>query len=281
MIQTTVGKQWKIKMMIFILFGVGIGLWGLLDATIVYPARGERHAKWAKLAYLQASEASGRLQFATIDDPRSDYERLKSAAREIETELQEAQARSLTRVEYEKQRELALLGWLTALARIGHLQPEFTTIDDPRADLEALTEELKSKNPPKPLAAYDIPTQWLIVVAGLGLGGYLIFLFMKVSRISFGYEPETKTLALPDGRKLTPADIREVDKRKWDKFIVFLQLKERDEEIRIDLYRHHPLEEWILDMEKDTEGYEPPEEDEADDESEEPVGAGAGSDAKD
>ena len=73
-------------------------------------------------------------------------------------------------------------------------------------------------------------------------------------------------VTLPDGRTITPDMIESVDRSKWDKFYVFLRLNDGSPDVRLDLLRHEPLEEWFLEMERLSPGYVPPEEDEDEDE---------------
>jgi hypothetical protein len=51
--------------------------------------------------------------------------------------------------------------------------------------------------------------------------------------------------------------INEVDKRKWHKFFVFLKLADNSPEIKLDLLRYSPLEDWVLEMEKLHPNYVP------------------------
>ena len=43
-LRTTLTRKWLVKMWIFTLFLLGLGVWGAIDAWVVYPKRGERHA---------------------------------------------------------------------------------------------------------------------------------------------------------------------------------------------------------------------------------------------
>ena len=96
-----------------------------------------------------------------------------------------------------------------------------------------------------------MPVQWLFVVVGFGLGGYLVFLMVKckaqASRTKF--ESETQRLTVPSGASFTPADLEDVDKRLWHKYYVTMQLKDGSEH-KLDLLRYVPLEEWVLGMER-------------------------------
>lgn len=255
--ETTINRSWLIKMVIFIVATGLFGLWGLYDALVAYPNRGEGAAEWAEMEYLDAAESYGVFLQASVDNPAEELARLRDERNRLERARQGSPEGSRQRDEADF--EIRRLDWLSALSRIGALRPSRTTFEEPRERLAELRLEWQAKNPPKPLQAYDIPLQWVIFVVFCGVSVTLMALVGLVSRKKFRYDPETMTLELADGRKITPDDIREVDKRKWDKFYVFLQMKEGGE-IKLDLLRYKNLEEWILEMEKHTEGYEPPEE---------------------
>ena len=136
---------------------------------------------------------------------------------------------------------------------------QHTEIADPSARLTELQAEWATRKPPKPLSAFDIPSQWLIAVAGLGLSAWIVVLFAAVARKKFRYEPAAMRLTLPGGKSFTPADIAELDKRQWHKFFVTVRLKDGRSH-KLDLLRYTPLEAWVLEMEKHTDGYEPPRE---------------------
>lgn len=258
-LSTTLNRTWLLKIGIFTVVLFGFGLWGLFDATIAYPNRGRDYASWAKLAYLEKAAESGRLFSASVESPREEYLRLRAEQKQIRQHRDQAEIAGRTSEANARELELMRLEWLTALARIGELKAANTTIEEPRETLTALRERWQAANPPKRLDAYDIPFQWFLVVVGFGGGLWLLLLIFKVSRRTFHYRPDTKTLILNDGREISPADISEVDKRKWDKFFVFLHLKSGGDPIKLDLLRYKHLEDWVLEMEKDTEGYEPPE----------------------
>ncbi len=259
--RATLNRVWVAKMTIGIIALAGLGLWGLWDATVRFPNRGARAAEWAELDYLNAANEAGRISLASEEHPKRVFRDLRGRHRDLERTIQDARQANNTRSVREVDMELQKLRWLTALSRVGKLDTEHTVIDIPRQRRDELSEKLESLDPPKPLAAYDLPLQWLFVVVGLGGAAYLSLLFVRVSRSAAGYryDPEERRLTLPDGTQLTPDDIEEVDKRKWDKFFVFLHIKDRSEEIKLDLYRYKEIEEWILEIEKHTEGYVPPE----------------------
>ncbi|MEZ6210689.1 MAG: hypothetical protein R3B46_05480 [Phycisphaerales bacterium] len=62
-----------------------------------------------------------------------------------------------------------------------------------------------------------------------------------------------------------------LDKRKWDKYYAFLKVDGRPDELKLDLYRYVPLEEWVLDMWRRSPGYDGSED--------EPKDSGGGDDA--
>lgn len=235
---TSLNRKWYIKLAIFFVFLVGFGLYGLYDATIAYPERGRRHAEFLQYQYLLAADTQGRLRDAGVAEPVEARSRLRVSRREQLPEL-----------------ERARLDWLDSLALVGALTPAHTQIADPRATLDALDQSWKSKNPPKGLTAYDIPVQWIFVAAGLGGGLWMAVFFLRAARVKYGWDPAEKRLYLQDGSSLLPSDITEFDKRKWDKFLIFLHVKEGHpphggNELKLDLLRYTPLEEWVLEMER-------------------------------
>ncbi len=244
--ETTINRGWLLKMAIFIIVLSGLGVWGLIDALIVYPNRGRAHAAFAEMQYLQRAEELRRISTAPVDEPQEELRALRAQREQFTNPATPDQELRKLRLE-----------WLTALSRVGELDPERTDIQAPRTRLRALESELQQRNPPKPLAAYDIPFQWLLVVVGFGASVYLLIHIARVSGRKYTYNPETMTLTLPSGRALAPADLQEIDKRKWDKFIVTLRPRE-GAPARLDLLHHKHLEDWILEMEKHVEGYEPP-----------------------
>lgn len=242
--QTSVNSKWLFKIIIFLVALTGLGLWGLYDATLAYPKRGQAVAQWALYEYLGAARESGDLIRAGVPDPGAEYDRLRPMRRDLETRAAGdslAARRAAT--------ELKRLDWLDALAIIGRLDPEYTRLERPSEMLDELSLAFAGETPPKRLAAWDIPIQWAFVVAGFGGGAWLTLLILMVRSKRFSYDPETKSLTLPGGRTITAADLVELDKRKWDKFIVTLKTKTGNP-VRLDLLRHTPLEEWVLDMEK-------------------------------
>lgn len=252
---TKLNRTWVIKTAVYLVVLLGLGIWGLVDGLIVYPERGRGAASFLEKEYLAQSEEAGELLRASIADPRAEFDRLRAAEDTIRQRAAEAQAQQRSAEAAEV--ELARLEWLTALSRISALDPAHTNIADPSARLTTLQNEWATRKPPKPLSAFDIPSQWLIAFAGLGLTAWILFLFAAVARKKFRYEPASMRLTLPCGRTITPAEIAELDKRQWHKFFVTVRTKD-GKSTKLDLLRYTPLEQWILEMEKHTDGYEPP-----------------------
>lgn len=268
-IQTApLGKRWKRKMAIFLIVLIGFGGLGLYDAVEKYPARGERHASWAEWQYLEAasradSEEPGVfIRDASVPSPAEEYGRLNESERKRRN-AEDSQNTSSTR-QLRATMQTTRLAWLQSLSRVGQMIPERTTIDRPRQRLESLRQTwASSSSNPKPLAGYDIPSQWAILVVCWGIALVMIVHIFRVASRSYKWEASTKTLTLPGGEQITPGDLEEFDKRKWDKFIVFLKIRGGHpslggQEVKVDLYQRDELEGWLLEMNEEAFG---PEED--------------------
>lgn len=239
---TTTGRSWLLKQLGIGLMFLGFGVWGLVDALIVYPGRGERSAEYLKFQYLQQAKrdmgSSTAWPEMSVADPKAEFAKLGPSER--------ASLNSL---------ELARRDWLEALAIIGKLNTDRTTISNPQADLDRLgTEFTGIAGAPKPLASYDIPVQWLIFAIGTGVGVVMLGVAVTVTRVKYRWNPGTMTLHLPDGSQLSVADCEDFDRRKWDKFLMFIRVKpghvpHGGKELQLDLYRHDPLEDWVVTME--------------------------------
>lgn len=245
--------------MVVIAIAVGaFGVWGLYDALVAYPARGALAAKWMEYQFLDQHYKSRGLLDASVSiaDPAAERARLAS----MKAEKGQLGAT-----------DQALLDWLDALALIGRVNAEHATriprtdftgddVPDARSRLQSLqllftTTTGEKVNAPSPLTAFDIPMQWLIAAAGLGIGGYIAFLVLRVRSKTYRFEEAHNRLILPDGRSFTPADIADFDKRKWHKFYVTVNIKPGHDTlggkgVELDLLRYVPVEEWVLRMEK-------------------------------
>ncbi len=257
--KSTMNRPWMLKMLIFIVVLIGFGTWGLYDAAIKYPASGERYAEWAEWQYLlKAREADGEefgffLNNASVPNPREELEHLsdsETARKNLEAAENPDSTRRLRAVAEIQRRK-----WLEGLRLVGQMTPERTTIENPRARLEELTTAWGTRPQPTALHGYDIPMQWGIMVVCYAGALYLLVLFVRVAGRTYRWDPAEQRLTLPGGSSIVPDDLAEIDKRKWDKFIVFLNIKDGHEklggqEVRVDTYRHAKVEGWILEMER-------------------------------
>lgn len=135
----------------------------------------------------------------------------------------------------------------TAYAEEG---PAHTRVD---VSLGGLLDELDKKwsrsDQTQPLAGYDLPVQWLFAIIGFGGGAYLALMILKAAGTKFRWDPGAMRLTLPGGRAIVPADLKDIDKRRWHKFYVTLLLNDGSSHT-LDLYRFEPLESWVLEMER-------------------------------
>jgi hypothetical protein len=248
---TTLNRQWLVKMFIFMIVLIGFGCWGLLDAMVIYPARGHEDAGFKQKLYLEAAQAAGRLSDASIPDPRARLGVLAARRDALEAAVGKAaslQAQAAGDSSQAQQAAAELRRLQPDL--VGALDPARTTMAAPADDLKRLSDRWKTAVQPKPLAAYDLPLQWAFAAIGLIGGVYILLLvIVPASRTVFTWEPGPQRLTLPGGRSITPTDIIEFDKRKWDKFFVTLTLRDGSH-VKLDLLKHARLEEWVLEMER-------------------------------
>ncbi len=259
-LRTGLGRAWKLKILIFTVLLLGLGVWGAYDAYVAYPARGRLHERFMLLEYLRQADAELRIGQASVEDPASELRRLRGADTLSDLERRRLEwLVSLSRIEnlgsIARENEAELARWEANLR--AERRPTQTLFVNPRELLERLDRELATANQPKRLAGYDIPLQYAFMIGGLVGGALLLVLFVRVKSRVYRYEPADQRLILPGGQTITPDEIEEVDKRKWHKFLVFLRLRDRPGELKLDLYRHDPLEAWVLEMERVAPGYEP------------------------
>lgn len=240
---TKPNRPWLLKLAIFTVALLGFGLYGLYDAKIAYPNRGINHSSYLLYQYLEAAKGENWSDArTTVEDPVNELKALRDKGGEKLTGA-----------------EGARFAWLKSLSVVGRLTPEYTSIGKPADSLAEMkktwTTGTGARSAPKPLAAYDIPVQWLFTFIGLGGGAALLLHILRVMARKYKWDPEAKALQLPDGSTLTPEDIEDFDKRKWDKFLIFLKIKaghspHGGKELKLDLYQHSPLESWVLEMER-------------------------------
>ncbi|KAA0214918.1 MAG: hypothetical protein DYG94_10730 [Leptolyngbya sp. PLA3] len=247
---STIGMRWARRMVIFAVLLLGLGAWASWDAFVVYPRRGQAFAEWAEWQYLLMLKDESRTdpgimtRNAPVTDPQAELQRLRKD--------ESARQRPSVAARYE---------WLYALSLVGKLAPENTNYAGvaPRQREEQLAQAWASRDKPAALRGYDIPSQYLMMIVGYGVGAYILFLLARVAITKYRWNPATRALTLPGGATITPADLAEVDKRKWDKFIVFLKIRPGvpsigDTSVRVDTFRHGKVEEWILEMEREAFG---------------------------
>ena len=231
-VTSSIHRPWLIKMVIGVVVVIAFGLWGLYDATVAYPALGQASAEHAEWKFLQAAKKDGRIASASdITDPVAAFAEVSA---------------KLPRTDIEQ----AKYDWLLALSRIGKLKPEFTKIDSPNSRLDELTTKWNGLAQPKPLEAYDMPLQWGIVVAGFGFGVWFLWNIATSSAKRYSWEPATSTLTLPGGRRVTPNDLADVDKRNWHKYFCALVFTDGSAPVDLDVLKYSGLEEWVLTMER-------------------------------
>ncbi len=239
---TVLSRKWLMWMTIYIVVLTGFGIWCIWDGASILPARGREDAAYKEYQYLQAAAKASKLSSAGIANPEPEATTL--AARR--DDLRRAALTDNTAA-----MELARLDWLDSLALVGDLKPENTNLPNPSARLAELKTRWETASPPKPLNPFDIPLQWLMLgICAVVLAGVLYVLLTNM-RLRYSYDPARKALTLPGGRVVTPADLQDVDKRKWHKFRCSLILKPDAQAVDLDLLRFEPLEEWVLEMERE------------------------------
>jgi len=277
---TMLNRRWVFKMAIFIIALFGLALWGTADAFWIYPKKGAAHEKFMRKEYLERLDEKGLLlREASVNDPAAELQRLVDLENAGETPVEKSR------------RE-----WLTSLSRIANLEAvaaanraeldrrganpgtpavaSSTMFADPRAALDGLRSELANQPQPTGLRAYDIPLQYLFMAIGFGGGLWMLLFLVSQSRKKYRYDHAEKRLTLPDGRSFTPDQIKSVDKRDWHKFFIHFTVDGFDKELKLDLLRFAPLEEWALEMERLHPNYEPPAEKPPEEPAREPEEAG-------
>ena len=252
-------KMWLLKIGVITLVLLGFGAWGLLDAVSIYPARGAKYATFREMQYLDALQAADAqeeigifLSRASVEDPESEMASLTDP--ETLERLQQNSADPNSTQNRRATARLARLEWLKALQTIGAMVPEQTTIADPTARLAELKQQWAAEDPPKALAFYDIPSQWAICIAAWSIAAVLLVLILRTMLKTYTWDAAAMRLTIPGGGAFGPDDLAVFDKRKWDKFIVFIRLNEGHtlgtDEIKFDTYRHAKLEDWLVEMGK-------------------------------
>ncbi|MEO0513371.1 MAG: hypothetical protein AAF108_10830 [Planctomycetota bacterium] len=256
--KTRPATMWLLKTLLMTLVPVGLGAWGVYDAFVAYPNRGERVASYRLLEYLEAARPAygwdGPVGVPVDEDPAEVMGELRDRRSQLETAVT-----STNRADAEPAREqLALLDYLEALNVMFRLTTERAHIDDPGQTLTELRAKWvdpsgQPRSAPKPLEAYDIPVQYIFIGVGVGAAFVGTAFMTTIMSKTYRFDPDTLRLTLPTGETIVPEQVAEFDKRKWDKFLIFLKMKENHEslagrELKLDLYRYDPLEAWVIEM---------------------------------
>lgn len=248
---TRTNPRWLAKTLIFFLVSVALAGWFALDAMVIYPKRGRADAEVKLLQYLEQADQSAQLFTSSVPAPRTTLNELRAKG--------EA---ALTPVEKSRHDWLASLGRVESLSRIEANNaanpgaPSPTVFPEPRRALDDLRARLASRSQPKPLSELDIPLQYAFFALCTLVALWVLFMLVRVISTKYRYDHAAATLTLPKGGSVSAADLELLDKRKWDKFYAFLKVRGRDQEIKLDLYRFVPLEEWVLDMWRRSPNYD-------------------------
>lgn len=251
--RTTVRRAWALKMALFWLALFGFGVWALTDILWTHPSRGGADAEYRLFKYLEAARDA---QVATrealaFDEPNAELERLRARADELRVASERGERAAAGQL---PPKVLFLrLEWLEALKRVNWprgIPADATAIDEPLAQLTRLQQVWTAREPPQPLAGWDIPLDYGFLVVGFAGAAVMALVVLPKARRVYRWDPATRTLTLPDGSTITPDQVGEFDKRRWDKFFVTLVLGGGRRPVELDLYIHVPLEDWVLEMER-------------------------------
>ncbi len=256
--KSKVSFRWLRKMLIVWVIFAGAGAYFAYDGFLAYPARGRAFLEFALNDYLVAAAAENNLTpiGVSVQDPADQLRRLNDTD-------------PGARTPFEQQQHI----WLTALSRVENLdaiatqnaalqpgQGSPTVFPTPVATLQTVQAATSNQQPPAPLSAYDIPSQHIIWVLCAILLAWLTAKIIGAYSKAYRFNHDTLELTLPSGQSFTPDQITDVDKRKWDKYLVFMTVQGIDGEIKFDGLKYDYLEHWVLKMEKAWPGYVPEDE---------------------
>lgn len=255
-LRTHVASRWMKKMAIFLIVCVGLGTWGLLDAAVIYPNRGEKYSQHTLAEYLSAADNLGVLPIArrvNVEDPVTELAELQERAGAGQLnpfdQARLTWLKSLEPVHGKPLTKLTRQNTEMASRAESDRTDTVTVFLRPAEKFEELKPLLTTGSKPKPLSQTDILVQWLICAAGYAGGLIVLVRIIQTRSTVYRYEPDAHKLILPGGKSITPGEIETVDKSKWHKFFVSLDLKDGSSH-QFDLLRFEPLEDWILEMEE-------------------------------
>lgn len=256
----SLSPRYWIKQAVIIVVVAALGVWGFMDGFVWYPADAVKFAQWSEWEYLDfldnpppGASAGANLGVASIPDPVDEFERLGNPDY-IRNPGTLEQMRG---------------NWLDALTIVNRLDEQYTKYPRENDDegsvgsaferLAALREiwsNVDRANAPKRRSRLDIMFQYPIFLIGAGLALYFAYGLVRAIGTRYSWDPGTKRITLPGGIEVKPDQIDEFDKSQWHKFYVVLHLAESHpthagKDIKVDLYRHRGVEDWILEMERE------------------------------
>lgn len=265
---TRIRPMWLGKVLVGLIVCFGFAVWSAYDAIWLYPSKQRDYIEHTELQYLGALRAEGSRAFTASNASVPDPAETRRALRDMRSEGRSPSTVESARLEWLN--AIAILHSLDALAsenqEAGPVDPTsgapnkrtLTLYNNPEARWRELDTARQAVGNVSGLAAYDIPLQYLFLVVSSGLSIWLVILLVQVVPKKYRFDPETLTLTTPEGTKIVPDQIIDVDRRKWEKFLLFIRLQGESEERRFDLYRYIPLEDWLLAMEKASPHVEAP-----------------------
>lgn len=265
---TRIRPMWLGKVVVGLIVCLGFAVWSAYDAIWLYPSKQRDYIEHTELQYLGALRAEGARAFTASNASVADPAETRRALRNLRSEGRTPSTVDAARLEWLN--AIAILHSLDGLTRENQeAQPvdptpgaphkrTLTMYNNPEARFQELDTARQAVGNVSGLAAYDIPLQYLFLVVSSGLSIWLLILLVRVVPKKYRFDPETLTLTTPEGQTIVPNQIVDVDRRKWEKFLLFIRLEGENEERRFDLYRYIPLEDWLLAMEKASPHVEAP-----------------------
>lgn len=269
---TRIRPMWLTKVLIGLLVCIGFAIWSAYDAFWLYPSKQRNYIEHTELLYLdllQKERFALTPAAASVPDPAQTKDQL-------ETLRDQGRATPVDAARLEWLNAISILYPLDELTRQNQQAgaPDSnasdpkrtpTLFNDPNKRLRDLVAARSGLPNATGLAAYDIPLQYIFLVASSALSIWLITLLVRVIPRRYRFDTDSLTLTTPEGDSFTPDRIVDVDRRKWDKFLLFIRLEGEEQERRFDLYRYIPLEDWLLAMEKASPHVEAPPDEPAED----------------
>lgn len=275
---TTLGRGWILKTALFLALLLGFGIAGLLDALYFYPRRGEMYSAQMLTEHLEAAKAVNRLTSndLKVADPRAALADLKNQAESLTKRSTSSNAAEANDAAF----HLTRLRWLESLALMWRLNADPRPVDQekgppavkiyfdpkegqgfsvpsgggdrsplaPQKLYDALIARKARTANVTPLSGLDMLFQWVFVVLGFGGGGYMLINLVRTLSKKYRWEPELQRLTLHDGRQIRPDDVKDFDRSLWHKFFMLVHLND-GVVYKLDLYKYHPLEDWVVEME--------------------------------